>query len=616
MPAGSTPRLATAHYHLISQFSSRQPWVEMSKFPLPKNFFRCPQLNQKETDDFKAFAEAVSIDVVRNAKLEGGPVRYTLLEDDDNYKLYKGEDPSAPPNVVTLSSQTEVFATIDEVAELFRAESTEEYRDYARKFAKDVVDTAPLYTLAKPTEENPRHFIGVRWMTVSSPVPHLVKPRDFCFLECRYDFDLDGRRGWVRCFKSVQLPSCPNFEPSLGLVRATFHRVGFVFVETDRPGYLQATHYNQVDFGGAIPTWFIGMAMKRRVRSIADIDTFLREQRLGRTSFLSQQDLVNTATRSRCFLCQRKFGTFGTKYSCRKCGEVVCKSCSKSWNIQVGGTPQIMRVCTSCGIGHSHFSTASSILDDSGSIRSQSTKPMGKQFQTSDQSSTQSSPPARHPATHNNHLNLHLRAKQHYAAVPERSQTPPTHHSSPSFDFLNESILCDNSTIRDTLDDMMSDVDAPVQGTYPPPPYAQQYASRYTPTTASPYNARTYGDYESHDHRDPYHDYRGRHGGGAYAGGGYYQEPTPYVVPRRPSFSSTDRSTSSSSYHQQSQPGRRNDLIPLDLMAPIKPPTATQATDVPHMVLLSNTNDTNTRRVLSGHVASTPKHRSNGLRQY
>ncbi|ETV66593.1 hypothetical protein H257_17023 [Aphanomyces astaci] len=318
----------------------------MSK--LPPHFFRCPLLSDADTADLKAFAEQASIDSVRHARLHNGPIKWSIIEDDHDLQVLSGYDPAAPAGVLSYGSTTYLYASIDDVASLFRAETDEEYQTYRRQFAPDLLDGAPLYTLTSPTPANPRQFVGIKWMAVASPVVAVVKHRDFCAIECRYDFDTQGRRGYVRCLKSVSLACCPDLEASMGFVRGTYHRLAHVFLETDRPGYLHAFQLLQADFRGNIPTWLSKLSAKKRAKSLGDMDLFLRGQRLTRTAFLNDRELVLKGNRSRCFVCQVPFGTFGTKCSCRKCGEVVCKACSKSWRVHADGMSQSLRVCTSC----------------------------------------------------------------------------------------------------------------------------------------------------------------------------------------------------------------------------------------------------------------------------
>ncbi|OQR82855.1 hypothetical protein ACHHYP_15440 [Achlya hypogyna] len=327
----------------------------MTTFPLPPNFFRCPELSVDEKEYMVNLAQKSLIDLVRHANLEGGPIKWSLDSDEAGLKIFMGQDPAAVGSEMTfILSTTEIMASLDEVASLFRSDTTETFREYTRNFGKDLLDAQSLYTLARPSAENPRHFIGVKWMVLEVP-QGFAKNRDMCYLECQDDFEMNGRRGWARSLNSIKLPCCPDLQSSLGLVRASMYRTGFVFLETDRPGYLQAMHAVQIDLKGSIPKFIVKIGARRRARSIADIDQFLREKRLSGEVFLDRKQLVATSARSKCFLCSKKFGPFSKKKNCRKCGEVVCTSCSKYWDINVNGLGRSMiRVCTACSIGTFH----------------------------------------------------------------------------------------------------------------------------------------------------------------------------------------------------------------------------------------------------------------------
>ncbi|OQR96611.1 hypothetical protein THRCLA_07227 [Thraustotheca clavata] len=324
----------------------------MTAFPLPPNFFRCPELSADEKDYMINLAQKSLIDLVHHSRLEGGPIKWTLDSDEEGLQIYMGHDPTGVGSEMTfLCSTTEVMATFDEAASLFRSDTTELFREYIHNFGKDMLDAQSLYTLTLPTQENPRHYIGVKWMVLETP-QGIMKNRDWCYLECQDDFVINGKRGWARSLNSIKLPCCPDLQNSLGLIRASFYRTGFVFLETERPGYLRVVHAVQMDLKGKVPKFIVRMGARRRARSIGDIDHFLREKRLSGEVFLEKTQLVALSARSKCFLCSKKFGAFTKKKSCRKCGEVVCSSCSKYWDINVNGLGRSMiRVCSACSVG-------------------------------------------------------------------------------------------------------------------------------------------------------------------------------------------------------------------------------------------------------------------------
>ncbi|KAF0719618.1 Aste57867_912 [Aphanomyces stellatus] len=324
------------------------------KLPLPSNFFKCPPLTTAETDRLKALAYSNAMDVVQKALVQDtSTITWSLQINESALKVYRGDDRLSPSlglsrlNVAT----SEVMGTIDEVVELFRNDTTEQAKEYVARFGRDLLDAASLYTLAEPSAATPNEKVGITWYALRSPLKKVILERDACLLESHYEFELNGKRGWVRAMKSVNLMCCPDLQHALGLVRMTHTGTGHVFLESDRPGYITMAYVVEADFGGSIQDWAIDVAMKRRCRSLLDIELFLRENRLARGHFLSSHQLVPREARRQCFLCQKKFGVlFGGKTNCVKCGEVFCSGCNQTWTVKLCGVPTRIEACTKCSL--------------------------------------------------------------------------------------------------------------------------------------------------------------------------------------------------------------------------------------------------------------------------
>ncbi|KAF0719124.1 Aste57867_1262 [Aphanomyces stellatus] len=318
----------------------------MPTFPLPANFFKCPPLNRDEKYHLQEMSRKVSSDVIENSRVTNPDMHWRLSTDDYDVQIYEGKDPAAPSGVVSWCGVTHVMATLDEVASLFVSHTTDAYKENNAILAKDLVDGAHLYSIAKHATEN----ISLKWMAVKSPVPGVVKPRDFCYLDVQHRFEWEGHVGYVVAMTSIPLGCCPNLRHTLGLIRGHMYRAGFVFLETDRPGYLQVSQIYQTDYRGALPAWVINQGMKVRIKNVRSMDRHLREKRLGGSVFLAQEDLIPKSSRSKCFLCQKKFGALSAKTQCRKCGEVMCGGCAKTWKIHISGFETRVVVCSSCSI--------------------------------------------------------------------------------------------------------------------------------------------------------------------------------------------------------------------------------------------------------------------------
>ena len=128
----------------------------------------------------------------------------------------------------------------------------------------------------------------------------------------------------------------------------THFGTGHVVTPARRPGYVRVAYVIQADFKGAVPEWVIDLAIKRRCRSLLDIDVFVREDRLSQTPFLAFSEVASLTSRSHCYVCQHKFGVFRKKTSCFKCGQVCCRACNPRWNVRVSGMLTQVEACAKC----------------------------------------------------------------------------------------------------------------------------------------------------------------------------------------------------------------------------------------------------------------------------
>ncbi|KAF0714475.1 hypothetical protein As57867_003843, partial [Aphanomyces stellatus] len=341
------------------------------KLPLPPNYFKCPPLSDDETKHLLFLGDQICIDVVDYATtiIDGnGPLAWTLDADESDLRAYKAEDPLAPPGTRSWAWTIELQGTLDDVAEMLATDidDPDEYREYCAKFHMDALDGVRLYCLAS----GPKHYVGVHW-TVNE-LPGLlknkdvcvVKNRDWCFLESHSAFELpDGRKGYVRALSSVELSCCPDLKPALGFIRANYHRSGYVFVESKaRPGYLDVTQLQQIDFRGTLTDLVASIEVAERKREMRALDQKLRVHRLSRSVFLGEHMLVASTSRSTCNVCRHKFGLLSRKHPCRKCGEVVCATCSRVWALKVAGIDVILRICSPCSMVHAAIYRPAGVL--------------------------------------------------------------------------------------------------------------------------------------------------------------------------------------------------------------------------------------------------------------
>ncbi|KAF0734413.1 hypothetical protein Ae201684_008873 [Aphanomyces euteiches] len=367
----------------------------MSAEPMSPNFFHCPPLSRDTQQRFQDLGVAAAIELAENAQLCGGPIDWKLESNEDGLKLFKGkvagtkyESFPATPRMFTI----QVMGTMPEIFDLFRSQTTEESKQYCRRFGNASEDAVNLYSIVPVTPETPHEMIGISWRGLKPAMDKLVMRRDACLLVVHHAFEFNGKPVWVRCLKSIAMPCCPELP---GFVRMSINCSGYLFYESDRPGYLDVSLISHVDMNGTLgeyAQWLIDLSLKKRWRSLIEIDRFLRENRLSKTPFLRPEETKPVALARACHLCLRRFGLLSKRINCLKCGEVCCRRCIREWEVKNRGFDARANVCTMCSLGKPGERAASELWRSSSRLQVVSSSGSEGQTTPASQESTVSSP--------------------------------------------------------------------------------------------------------------------------------------------------------------------------------------------------------------------------------
>ncbi|KAG9401683.1 hypothetical protein AC1031_009540 [Aphanomyces cochlioides] len=194
-------------------------------------------------------------------------------------------------------------------------------------------------------------MLGISWRGFKPAMDKLVTRRDACLLVVHHAFEFNGKPVWVRCLKSIAMPCCPELP---GFIRMSINCSGYIFSESDRPGYMDVSFISHVDMRGSLgdyAEWLVDMSVKKRCLTLVDIDRFLREERLSKTPFLKPDATKPAALARVCHLCSRLFGPLSKKINCLKCGEVCCRRCIREWEVKNRGFDARAHACTMCALG-------------------------------------------------------------------------------------------------------------------------------------------------------------------------------------------------------------------------------------------------------------------------
>jgi hypothetical protein len=332
------------------------------KLPLPEGFFQVPRLDGIETSYLINLAKQACKEVVYYSRGTGGPINWVpLFTQERSVLMYQGIDETEIRSITYYRGTTRIYASIDEIADFFKQDSVEKIAGFSETVGKDLLDQHTLYDLALPTEENPKHYVGVKWAAVESP-SKIARNRDFCFLECHDEFvdTIGKKRGWVRSLHSIRLPCCPSLRKSHGLVRGSLYRCGYVFIESENRDYVDAIHTVHMDIKGKSPSWIKLMAMTARTQNIAQINRYFLMKRLCRGRLLGDLELPVKRGVEYCQLCDHKFRVLRRKWRCRKCGKVTCTKCTSFHLLDYAGTgARKVCICNLCcdeaTLHHQHY---------------------------------------------------------------------------------------------------------------------------------------------------------------------------------------------------------------------------------------------------------------------
>ncbi|CAK4106161.1 unnamed protein product [Aphanomyces euteiches] len=286
------------------------------------------------------------------AKLKNGPISWSLESTQGGYRLFKGVEPplyGKSPSSGLFCSNVSINGTLEEVIEHFRIDSTEKAQELIQRTEDDALDSIKLASLPPPSN-SPLETVIVKWIMGKTAFDGLSRRRDMCAVECDYRFEVNGRRGWVQATKSVKVDSCPDLEAKMGYVRAEDRGSGHVFIESDRPGCLQAFHVVNFDIRGNATEWLAHTCFRNICAGLRDVDRLLREDRLSRGSWMSPRRYVSQDSVDSCQRCRSTFGLFRKKTNCQKCGKVVCSCCNLLWKVKVNEQVTKMNACGVCSL--------------------------------------------------------------------------------------------------------------------------------------------------------------------------------------------------------------------------------------------------------------------------
>ncbi|KAF0686078.1 Aste57867_22043 [Aphanomyces stellatus] len=317
--------------------------------------FQCPPLTPDEHHAFLAMGQAVREHTLQNALTvqKGRVIRTTTnAKTHRTATIHRGHDVLDPSLPATCAHMT-MCATLDQVADFFRLDSSLKVQAYLCTMGETVLDRQTLYTLQDNDDDGTS--CSIAWLVHACP--WFMADRDTCVLEVHDRIEVVDqhnqlRRGWMRAIHSIDVRGCPPLKAPHGFVRASLVRSGHVFLESDTPGLLQVYSVMVPSSHGAAFNLVRGRMARQQVERILNLEEYMCMNRLlGRLDHITQR-IVNAvdmmdAPPAWCAHCTRNFAT-KTKKQCRDCGAVVCLPCGHEWDLPLREHRARYFICHTC----------------------------------------------------------------------------------------------------------------------------------------------------------------------------------------------------------------------------------------------------------------------------
>ncbi|ETM46242.1 hypothetical protein L914_08853 [Phytophthora nicotianae] len=193
-----------------------------------------PRINSADTDALAKFPEKPefypvtekNIQNALNSSYLGVSATCPEVNDFENKSLeVETMKKSRPDHVPMVFCTGSVPGSVEDAALGFLADTEARTRTRTSKCTDANVDDAKILArIEGPSYEDPFRFLGVKWLTLSTPgaAKHFIKARDYLVLESSgMALDSDGELFCYLLIHSIVLDEVPEFD-SFGFVRQTF----------------------------------------------------------------------------------------------------------------------------------------------------------------------------------------------------------------------------------------------------------------------------------------------------------------------------------------------------------------------------------------------------------
>ncbi|CAK4716088.1 unnamed protein product, partial [Aphanomyces euteiches] len=291
--------------------------------PVPDDFFNLPKLSPADVERYRMVGHHAAAELLEFAKLDGGPITWTLRSTNSTMTLYESTEDKMPIYLVT----SEIQATLEDAMAVFQTTTLEATRQILAQYQPVVLDKVRLYNLTLPTAENSYLYQSLNWHVIDTPGRgRFIKRRDMSTIEHQQVIQIDGRRAFIQSLRSVKIPGVPDLEDDYKIVRGELLHTGALFIESNRPGFLEhmSLHHGRPNGNGngKIGKFIIRKSVEGFYQDIIDLTSVIRAHQLSQLQFLDLFRLPPLDSQPCCQVCMKVFTKTG-RVHCRLCAKVT-----------------------------------------------------------------------------------------------------------------------------------------------------------------------------------------------------------------------------------------------------------------------------------------------------
>jgi hypothetical protein len=206
-------------------------------------------------------------------------------------------DDAVRPEQTRFCCKSETSARSEDIINLFLATDTKTLLRNNRVMHDNILEARVLSVLEEPTPEEPFKSVYILYSSHAAPKP--LKNRDLCLLVSTNVIPQDGGSTIGYClWNSVEIPECPDYQKTRGLVRSRMFRSGFFCrtVNTPFEGTTTKIVYlvGMEPGGTASPKFAAWLLMEKFGKTLSRLCNHFRLKHLNPTAFRPRVEWTST----------------------------------------------------------------------------------------------------------------------------------------------------------------------------------------------------------------------------------------------------------------------------------------------------------------------------------